>query len=52
MSNERKWILLNSAKRELQKVLNYTTTLDSYNEELRSMIESIMMIQEEIEKDF
>tara|TARA_R110002074_G_scaffold163105_1_gene321968 strand:+ start:934 stop:1095 length:162 start_codon:yes stop_codon:yes gene_type:complete len=48
MENDKKWILLNKAKREIIKVLNWTTIIDMYSDDLRDAIRSIEDAQEQI----
>lgn len=51
MTNDKKWILINSAKRELQRVLNWTTSVDSYGDDLREAMRLLEEAQEKIMKE-
>jgi|TARA_A100001391_G_C5061222_1_gene276096 hypothetical protein len=48
MTQDKKWILINSAKRELQRVLNWTTSIDDYGEDLREAMRLLDEAQEKI----
>jgi TolB-like protein len=48
MTQDKKWILINSAKRELQRVLNWTTSIDDYGEDLRDALRLLDEVQEKI----
>tara|TARA_R100000388_G_C7129662_1_gene104822 strand:+ start:188 stop:352 length:165 start_codon:yes stop_codon:yes gene_type:complete len=51
MTNDKKWILINSAKRELQRVLNWTTSVDLYGDDLREAMRLLEEAQEKIMKE-
>ena len=51
MTNDKKWILINSAKRELQRVLNWTTSVDSYSDDLTEAMRLLDEAQEKIIKE-
>ena len=52
MTPDRKWIMLNEARRNLQKILNWTASVEGIREDILEAIRLIEEAQEKLEQHF